>query len=271
MSKNEKIRQIVKSRKYNIQNGGLCFLPGDRTPKKTTGDGLLGHFQNKLKRYGWLYYFLLSLFGPVYTSTKFKKAEENCLEKFTEEHIIVNLGSGPQCFKNRRDIINVDLFAFNEVDIIADSECLPINDKSVDFVLNLALLEHAKKPHKIVNEMKRILKPGGEILAYVPFMVPFHQAPNDYYRWTQQGAEELFSCFDTVSVFMGCGPTSGMLYIFQEWLATLFSFGNRTLHDILFLLLLGSLFPLKYLDFFLDQISYGSNIASGFGIKAQCH
>ena len=132
-------------------------MPGDRTLQKTAGDDLLGHFQDKLKRYGSLYYFLLSLFGPVYTSTKFKKAEEKCLKKYTEDHIIVNLGSGPQYFRNRRDIINVDLF------------------------------------------------------------------------------------------------------------------GNRKLHDILFLILLGSLFPLKYLDFFLDRISYGSNIASGFGIKAQCH
>jgi len=271
MTKKNKIEKIINRKAYTIQNGAYCFLAGDRTPQKTSGQGFLGNIQNCIKKHGRIYYFMLRLFAPVFPSLIFQRAIKKYLKKYSENHFIVNLGSGPQYFKNRKDIINVDLFAFDEVDIIADSACLPIFDQSVDFVLNLALLEHTRNPQQIVCEMRRILKPGGEILAYVPFIVPFHPAPNDYYRWTRQGVKELFSGFDSSEIFVGCGPTSGMLYIFQEWAASLLSFGSRTLHDIWFLILLGCLFPVKYLDLFLEKIPHGSNIASGFGINAMKH
>lgn len=269
MNKKSKIEKIINDKNYTIQNNAYCFLSGNRTPSDSAGRSLLGKIQNYLKNYGTFYYFLLTIFGPVFPSFTFQHIIQNNLKKFTESHIVINIGSGPQYFKNRRDIINIDLFAFDEVDIVADSENLPINEQSVDFILNLALLEHTRNPEKITREMKRILKPGGEILAYVPFIVPFHAAPNDYYRWTRQGVKELFSCLDACEIFVGCGPTSGMLYVFQEWLATFLSFGNKTLHDIWFILLLGVLFPIKYLDIFLEKIEFASNTASGFGVVAK--
>lgn len=47
-------------------------------------------------------------------------------------------------------------------------EELPLPDKSADIVTMLAVLEHLEKPVEILREVKRILKPGGQLLITVP-------------------------------------------------------------------------------------------------------
>jgi len=267
MEKSEKIQKIIdKSRLLGERNGSLLFLPGDRSPRLTAGAGLKGSLQNLLKGYGRFYYFLLYAFSPVYGSLRPVK---NILKQSGREKIVLNLGSGPNRYMGRKDIINVDIFSFNEVDIVADAHELPIDPNSVDLIINTAMLEHVEKPGKIVDEMYRVTRPGGCILCYLPFIVPFHPAPSDFFRWTSGGARKLFSRFSDVTIHVGGGPTSGMLWVFQEWLSTLLSFGSRTLHDILFLLLMLLTFPIKFLDIFLARFPTAENIASGFYITAR--
>ena len=269
MTKKDKIQKIlIKDAHFTVVNNSYCFLPGDRTPLRTAGIGLLGKVQEWLKRYGKVYYSLLMFFGPVFTSLSFRRVIRQCLDKYTENQVIVNLGSGPQHFKGRTDIINVDLFAFDEVDIVADASCLPLENLSVDLIVNMAMLEHVHNPEVVVQEMYRILKPGGYVLSYVPFMVPYHAAPCVFYRWTRQGARRIFSCFDSINISVGCGPTSGLLYVLEEWLATLLSFGSKKLHDMWFILFMLILFPIKYLDIFINSFRFVSNVASGSGILA---
>ena len=252
-----------------MRNGTYCFLPGNCFPKETAGRGLLGKLQSYLKRFGRGYYLLLQILGPVISSSAFRKTARKCLGQYgAHDSIIVNIGSGPRHFKGRKDIINVDVFAFAEVDIVADAGNLPIEDQSVDLVINVAMLEHVVDPGGIVREMRRILKPDGKILAYAPFIVPYHAAPHDFHRWTEHGVARLFSQFEHVDIAVGCGPTSGLLYVLEEWLAIFFSLGCKPAHDVLFLTFMIILSPFKYLDFFLEKLSCASIIASGFMVVA---
>ncbi|HBN26094.1 MAG TPA: hypothetical protein DD405_01330 [Desulfobacteraceae bacterium] len=270
MTKKYKIKKIlISDSTYSLQNKSLCFLSGNRLPIHTAGKGLMGRIQDRLKRWGGIYYSLLKFFGPVTGSLAFKKEKQKCLSKYTSKHIIINIGSGPQTFEGRTDIINVDMFAFDEVDLVADAAELPIEDCSVDFIINIAMLEHVDNPNAVLEEMYRILKPGGEVLAYAPFIVPYHAAPHDYSRWTHQGLKTFFSSFDDANIFIGCGPTSGILYVLEEWLAILLSFGSNTLHDIWFMIFMIILFPFKYFDLLLERFDTAVNIASGFGIVAK--
>ena len=79
--------------------------------------------------------------------------------------------------------INVDIFPFDEVDIVANAFELPIETETVDCIFNLGMLEYVSNPEIIVREMNRVIKPGGTIIAAIPFMQPFHAAPRDYHRW----------------------------------------------------------------------------------------
>lgn len=270
MNKHEIIKKkLKKDVTYKIQNHAISFLNGDRSPTKTAGTSLLGKIQNQLKKWSSFYAFFLKLFKPVWVSKEMDSSLKKILRKYGRDDMILNLGSGPNSISGRADIINVDLYAFDVVDIIADAENLPIEDESVDLMLNQAMLEHVSHPEIVVNEMYRLLRPGGEIFCYLPFVVPFHAAPYDYYRWTMPGVKELFKKYEKISIGIGAGPTSGMLWVLQEWFALFISFGSKHLHDIVFLILMVLLAPIKMLDILLVHHPYASKIASGFFITAK--
>lgn len=266
----QKIDQIrIPDRPFTRQNNAFCFLQEDLRPDKSTGSGLLADFQKFLKKFGKLYYFLLKIFAPVLLSTKYQGQLKSLLARHDETKIIVNLGSGPAILHNRADIINIDIFAFNEVDIVADAVDLPIKDNSVDLIINTAMLEHVENPETIIREMHRMLKKDGDFFCYLPFMAPFHAAPNDFHRWTIEGARHCFEMFRQADVTIGAGPTSGLLWVVQEWLAILFSFGSRTIHDTVFILLMVLTAPIKLADLLLVHFPGAEKIASGFLITGK--
>ena len=115
--------------------------------------GFLGYLQTFLKRKGKLYYLLLDLFAPVLSSFAYRKAIRRLLNKYGQESIVVNIGSGPTYFYNRQDIINVDFYKYDEVDMVADIIGLPIEDAKVDFIVNIATLEHIENANAAVREM----------------------------------------------------------------------------------------------------------------------
>jgi SAM-dependent methyltransferase len=264
----QKIKHIlIDSAEIRLEDGKFICLPGDRRPTRTAGGGLLGKVQDYLKGMGNLYYALLGLFSPVYAgrSTRLLK---KILSQYDTKGIILNIGSGPKRLMQREDIINLDFFAFDEVDIVADATNIPIRDGSVDLIINLALLEHIPNPTAVIREIERLLKPGGAVFCFVPFMQPFHAAPEDYYRWTYKGAKALFEGFDNLQVTVVQGPASSFLWLSIEFWAILLSFGSKTLHDIIFLSLMVIASPLKLLDGLLLRFPNAEKIAGGFCITA---
>ncbi len=211
---------------------------------------------------------LTAAVSPVLLSTYYRHLK-TLLNRHDQQKIIINLGSGPAILNNRRDIINIDIFAFNQVDMVADAFHLPIKDQSVDVIINTAMLEHVSAPQNIINEMHRILKKEGEFFCYLPFIVPFHAAPDDFQRWTNEGVKQCFQKFKKSSVSIGVGPTSGMLWVIQEWLSIVLSFGSRTLHDIIFMLLMILTAPIKLLDIVLIHFPHAEKIASGFVVTGE--
>jgi SAM-dependent methyltransferase len=57
-------------------------------------------------------------------------------------------------------------FAFTQLD--ADTGLLPYEDASVDVALMVDVLEHVDRPDTVLDEVSRILRPGGRMLTFVP-------------------------------------------------------------------------------------------------------
>lgn len=250
-------------------DGAHPLFSGDRFSEEQVLSGFQWRLQNFLKSHGRIYYLLIKLFSPVFDHPSSQRKIRNLLKTYGEGSIILNLGSGPSHYMGREDIVNIDLSPYREVDIVADVLDLPIGSGTVDLIINVAMLEHVVDPKTVVDEMHRILKGGGKIICFLPFIQPFHAAPNDFQRWTREGIGRLFSCFDHVEISMGCGPTSGMLWVVQEWLSILLSFGSKTLHDIFFLVLMVCTAPIKIFDTFMVKLPYAEKIASGFYVIGQ--
>ncbi len=140
------------------------------------------------------------------------------MERITEEtrgQKVVNLGSG-----NLRPVphaINVDFIDGDQVDIVSTAYELEFEDNSIDFVLCLGLLEHLKYPAKVIEEIQRILKPGGKVYCTVPFLQPLHPSPEDYWRTTVSGLETWFEDFDKIESGFNSGPSSTLSWIWYEY------------------------------------------------------
>lgn len=72
-------------------------------------------------------------------------------------------------------------------DVFADAAALPFATSSVDGILCLEVLEHARNPRAALREFARVLKRDGTLALSMPFLYPIHDAPHDYQRLTEHG------------------------------------------------------------------------------------
>jgi len=86
--------------------------------------------------------------------------------------------------------------AVSEKPAVAGDACLmPFRDSSFDGIIMLEVLEHIPTSDLLIKEMMRALKVGGIMIGSTRFIHPQHGAPNDYYRFTVESLELLFSAF----------------------------------------------------------------------------
>jgi len=91
-----------------------------------------------------------------------------------------------------------------KADIIADlNKELPIKSEIADTIISLSVLEHLSEPNTMLNEAYRILKKDGTLIISVPFMWHVHEAPHDYYRFTEFGLRHILekSNFKNIQIY----------------------------------------------------------------------
>lgn len=137
---------------------------------------------------------------------------------FTESKNVLDIGGGLPVAKDKNNryskkdewilplLANVDYKVLDSVsdynpDIVGDIHDLPFADNSLDAITCIGVLEHVKNPFKAVEEMHRVLKPGGFCYVSVPFLYYYHPVKdyyNDYWRFTGDGIDELFKEFSSM-------------------------------------------------------------------------
>ncbi len=242
------------------ENDTLVFLDTSVSEKwndKASSDALVHKFKMCAKRYP---KFFLALY---YLSGMFVgKSAKSALRNMPENALILNIGSGAK--KIRDSVINIDSYPFQGVHVVADVYQLPWKDQTVDAIVAESLCEHLLHPERAINEMYRVLKPGGLLYVVTPFMLGYHSSPNDYYRWTIPGLRVLFFLFQERESGVAWGPTASMRSIFGGWLATLLSFGSSVLYQlwsIFFTFLFG---PLTVIDYLFKYFPFSQDLAHGF-------
>lgn len=101
-------------------------------------------------------------------------------------------------------------------DIIGDIMKMPLDDASCDGIICLAVLEHVPRPWDAMQEMFRVLKPGGRLLLYVPFLYPYHAMPGyygDYFRFSEDAVRSLCESFGCVRICAVRGPAETVAYL----------------------------------------------------------
>ena len=70
-----------------------------------------------------------------------------------------------------------------QADILADAHALPFDDAAFDLVFSYAVLEHLYNPFLAVQEVHRVLKPGGMYFGTVSQGEPFHDSYFHHTAW----------------------------------------------------------------------------------------
>jgi SAM-dependent methyltransferase len=89
------------------------------------------------------------------------------------------------------DFVSFDLKSGATVDFETDR--LPASDGHYDTVLFLNVMEHIYNHQHIANEVVRIVKPGGQLIGFVPFLMWYHADHRDFFRYTHEALHNIFT------------------------------------------------------------------------------
>lgn len=112
-------------------------------------------------------------------------------------------------FKEDKNFIQVDL-----------EQKINIKDSSFDNILLFNVLEHIQNYQNLIEDIYRILKSGGKLEIFVPFMHRFHKDPNDYFRPTHEYLQKLFinAGFKDIEInIIGPGPFAVISEILHQY------------------------------------------------------
>jgi 2-polyprenyl-3-methyl-5-hydroxy-6-metoxy-1,4-benzoquinol methylase len=114
----------------------------------------------------------------------------------TPSPIALDIGCGKSPY---RDVLESRGFLVKTMDIddtaspdyVGSIEYTSLTDSFADLVICTQVLEHSLDPDKGVQEIFRILRPGGYLVASAPHIWFYHPHPTDNWRFTQEGLTRI--------------------------------------------------------------------------------
>ena len=98
------------------------------------------------------------------------------------------------------ELIQLDIDPQRGPDIVGDICSANLGSDRFDAVVMSEVLEHVHSPHIALANIHKALKPGGKLILTSPFMLPIHEAPEDYYRYTRYGLAFLLRHYRSVAI-----------------------------------------------------------------------
>jgi SAM-dependent methyltransferase len=115
------------------------------------------------------------------------------------------------------------------VDRLADVSRLALADNSIPTILCLETLEHVLDARRAVDELIRVLAPGGVLFISTPFYFHIHGYPSDYWRMTPACLERLLEPLPTRLIgYQGPATTPHTVYALGIKPPVAFDFASAT-------------------------------------------
>lgn len=97
-------------------------------------------------------------------------------------------------FVNRAEGTTFETFDLKNGNLVDfEKDKLPADDSTYDTVLFLNVMEHIFNYQHIANEVVRIVKPGGQLIGFVPFLMWYHPDHSDYFRYTHEALNNILA------------------------------------------------------------------------------
>ncbi len=144
-------------------------------------DGLIGKRE----------YFLIDT-----TIYSFYKEITRYIDKYVKGDVL-DAGAGRLAFKYlltgkaKRYYAMDKYIARQGLDIVGDLNSSPFKKHAFDTITCLQVIEHAKDPVSIIENLADSLKDNGVLIISAPHVSYLHSEPEDYYRYTKYGLHHI--------------------------------------------------------------------------------
>jgi len=215
------------------------------------------------------YFFIKKIYGDHNNSKPVILAVKSMLDKLPAGGVGLNIGSGLTLIDPR--VKNMEIFGAVGIDYVGSVEDIPVDADEFDIVICQEVLEHVKNPVQAMSEIRRVLKKGGSAYIQLPFIIGLHPCPNDYWRFSEEGIEELALSVGMTSIESGMtvGPAVGFYRIAVEFFSILFSVFIPPAYKIFKALFAIVLYPIKLLDPLMNLSNERDRIAGGYYLICQ--
>jgi len=112
--------------------------------------------------------------------------------------LVLDAGAGEHTYASMFDHTDYESADFEQVDkpyrkatYTCDLVDIPVDSDRYDAVLCSQVLEHIPEPLRVLTELRRVLKPGGQLWLTAPLFYEEHEKPYDFFRYTQFGLRHL--------------------------------------------------------------------------------
>lgn len=203
------------------------------------------------------------IFNPYFTIRRglFLKIREFSKADFSQKNIL-DVGCGEQPYRklfNALSYTGIDVRGaghgdkVKQVNLFFDGINIPFSDSSFEVVLCTEVFEHAVEPEKLLKEISRVLKPGGQIYFTIPFFWNEHGTPYDFRRYTSYGLQKIFK--ESRLTITKMETTGGILGVCGQLMAaSMFDKSYRKPEALRMLIILLFCFPVQLISILLDKI-----------------
>jgi SAM-dependent methyltransferase len=217
----------------------------------------------------WRRRFVAAVYATHNSSPQIRRALERCRSEVKAGDRILNVGCGDG--QRAAQTTNLDYADAPTVDCRGDAECLPFKASVFKLVITQETLEHVRRPAAALDEIARVLAPGGTLYLQLPFVIGYHPGPSDFWRFTREGITEMleragFVCDD---VGIAVGPATGFYRIAVEFWAVIASRLGASFYIPAKGVFALALAPLKLLDGVLLRAPQADRIAGGYYVIAR--
>lgn len=121
---------------------------------------------------------------------------------------VLNLSAGGTHRRND-NVVEVEASLFRHTDVVADAHHLPFKEASFELVIAMNAFEHYRSPTDVVQELWRVLVPGGRVFLHTAFLQPLHEEPYHFFNCTEYGLAEWFKDFQKIDLRVSENLTGG--------------------------------------------------------------
>lgn len=134
------------------------------------------------------------------------------ITKFSKPNVLSIGGYGPVddhlgalVNKLGGNYLTFDIEASHSPEILGDIQNIANILKSMDFVpdviVALEVLEHVPNTNNAISGVYKVLPPQGVFILSTPWIIPIHDRPSDFYRFTPQALQNYLKEFGSSWIF----------------------------------------------------------------------